>query len=114
MRKGVSLNGYEVIEFENSAFEVYCYEVGIKHEFSAPITPQQNGVVERKNRVIQDIARAMLHGNSLATHFLGEAVNTASHIINIVYKRLGKEKTSYEIWKGKKPTIKYFHVFGSV
>lgn len=70
MRNGVSLNVYEVImgEFENSAFEDYCDEVGIKQEFSTPTTPQQNGVIERKNRVIQDMACAMLHGKGLATH----------------------------------------------
>lgn len=56
-------------EFENSAFEDYCDEVGIKQEFSTPTTPQQNGVIERKNRVIQDMACAMLHGKGLATHF---------------------------------------------
>jgi transposase InsO family protein len=41
-------------EFENSKFEELCRSYGIKQEFSAPITPQQNGVVERKNRVIQE------------------------------------------------------------
>lgn len=76
-------------EFENSAFEDYCDEVGIKQEFLVPTTPQQNGIIERKNRVIQDMARAMLHGKGLATHLWGEAVNTACHIINRVYKRPG-------------------------
>jgi transposase InsO family protein len=40
-------------EFKNSKFEEFCLSYGIKQEFSSPITPQQNGVVERKNRVIQ-------------------------------------------------------------
>ena len=39
-------------EFENAKFEAFCNEHGIKKEFSTPKTPQQNGVVERKNRVI--------------------------------------------------------------
>ena len=46
-------------EFENAKFEVFCNEHGIKKEFSAPKTPQQNGVVERKNRVIQEMASVM-------------------------------------------------------
>ena len=47
-------------EFENARFESFYEKDGIKKEFSVPKTPQQNGVVERKNRVIQEIARVML------------------------------------------------------
>ena len=47
-------------EFENAKFEAFCNEHGIKKEFSAPKTPQQNGVIERKNRVIQEMVRVML------------------------------------------------------
>ena len=46
-------------EFENVDFENYCNENGIDHIFSALITPQQNGVVERKNRTIQEMARTI-------------------------------------------------------
>jgi len=74
-------------EFENSKFEEFCHSYRIKQEFSSPITPQQNGVVERKNRVIPEMARVMIHSKNLAQHFLGEAVNTACHIINRVYLR---------------------------
>jgi hypothetical protein len=100
-------------EFENAQFEEYCLSYGIQHEFSSPITPQQNGVVERKNRVILEMARVMIHSKNLAQHFWGEAVNTACHIINRVYLRLETSKTPYEIWRGKKPTVKYFQIFGS-
>ena len=69
-------------EFENSYMESFCQKSGISQEFSAPITPQQNGVVERKNRVIQKIARAMLYNKDLAKNSWGEAVNTTCHIVN--------------------------------
>ena len=46
-------------EFENIDFENYCNENGINHNFSAPKTPQQNGVVERKNRIIQEMVRTI-------------------------------------------------------
>jgi transposase InsO family protein len=95
-------------EFENFKFEEFCLSYGIKLEFSSPITHQQNGVVERKNKVIQEMARVMIHSKNLAQHFWGEAVNTACHIINRVYLRPETNKTPYEIWRGKKPTIKYF------
>jgi len=48
-------------EFENAKFEEFCLSYGIQQEFSSPITPQQNGVVERKNRVIQEMARVIIH-----------------------------------------------------
>ncbi|XP_050280392.1 uncharacterized protein LOC126721396 [Quercus robur] len=94
-------------EFENSRFDSFCEKNGIKKEFSAPKTPQQNGVVERKNRVIQEMARVMLLKN------WGEAVNTSCHIGNRIFFRVGIKKTAYEIWNGKKPKVKYLRVFGS-
>jgi transposase InsO family protein len=53
-------------EFENEPFEKFCEEHGILHEFSSPRTPQQNGVIERKNRSLQEMARTMMHENNLA------------------------------------------------
>ena len=47
-------------EFDNTNIEAYCDEVGIKHEVSVTYTPQQNGVVERKNRTLITLARKML------------------------------------------------------
>ena len=100
-------------EFENAKFNEYCSCEGIKHEFSSPIQPQQNGVVERKNRTPQESARVMLHAKHLPYHFWAEAMNTVCHIHNGVTLRTCTTTTLYEIWKGIKPTIKYFHVFGS-
>ena len=93
--------------------ESFCTRSGISQEFSTPITPQQNGVVERKNRVIQEMARAMLHNKDVARNLWGEAVNTACHTVNRVYFRPGTKKTPYELWKGKKPNVKYFRIFGN-
>ena len=56
-------------EFENLEFERFYEENGLKHEFSAPRTPQQNGVVERKNRTLQELARSMLSGYKLPLTF---------------------------------------------
>ena len=84
-------------EFENAKFEAYCNEHGIKKEFSAPKIPQQNGVVERKNRIIQEMARVMLLNKDIPKKFWGEAVNTSCHIGNRIFFRAGTKKTSYEI-----------------
>jgi len=85
-------------EFENSRFEEYCHSYGIQREFSSPITPQQNGVVERKNRFLQEMARVMIFSQNLAQHFWGDAINIACHIISRVYLRPKTSKTPYEIW----------------
>ena len=93
--------------------ESFCTRSGISQEFFAPITPQQNGVVERKNRVIQEMARVMLHNKEVARNLWGEAVNTACHTVNRMYFRPGTKKIPYELWKGRNPNVKYFRIFGN-
>ena len=100
-------------EFENVEFESFCDEQGIENTFSAPRTPQQNGVVERKNRTLQEMARTILHENNLPNYFWAEAVNTSCYILNRVLIRSSLDKTPYELWKNKKPNISYFKVFGN-
>jgi len=63
--KIVSIQSDHGGEFQNERFEHFCEKHGIKHNFSAPRTPQQNGVVERKNRSLEELARTMLNENSL-------------------------------------------------
>ena len=93
--------------------ESFCTRSSISQEFSAPITPQQNGIVEKKNKVIQEMARAMLHNKDLARNLWGEAINTVCHAVNRVYFRPSTKKTPYELQKGKKPNVKYLKIFGS-
>jgi transposase InsO family protein len=98
---------------KNLQVEEYLEEEGIKHEFSAPYTPQQNGVVERKNRTLIDVARTMLGEFKTPERFWSEAVNTACHAINWLYLHRLLKKTSYELLTGNKPNVSYFRVFGS-
>ncbi len=72
-------------EFGNEPFKAFCEKYEITHEFSSPRTPQQNGVVERKNRTLQEMARTMIHENNLAKHFWVEAVNTTCYVQNRIY-----------------------------
>ncbi|KAL4384369.1 hypothetical protein GQ457_15G012400 [Hibiscus cannabinus] len=99
-------------EFQNLGFEDFCNENGISHNFSAPRTPQQNGVVERKNRTLEEMARTMLCENNLPKYFWAEATNTSCYIINRLMIRPILNKTPYEILKNKRPNIGYFHPFG--
>ena len=114
--KGVSLRSIRTdhgTEFENHDFASFCDEYGINHNFSAPYTPQQNGVVERKNRTLQDMARTMLLESEVAKNLWAEAVSTACYTSNRVHLRYSLGKTPYELYKGRKPNISYFHPFGS-
>ena len=86
--------------------------MGIKHEFSTPYTPQQNGVVERKNRTLIDMARTMLDEYKTSDIFWCEAINTACHAIICLYLHKKLKKTSYELLTGNKPKVSYFRVFG--
>jgi hypothetical protein len=100
-------------EFKNSQIEGFLEEEGIKHEFSSPYTPQQTGVVERKNRTLLDMARTMLDEYKTSDRFWAEAVNTACYAINRLYLHRILKKTSYELLTGKKLNVSYFRVFGS-
>jgi len=74
------------------------------------LTPQQNGVAERKNRTIQEMARCML--GYLPSLLWGEAINTTIHILNRCPMKVVEGKTPYEVWIGKKSNISHFRVFG--
>jgi transposase InsO family protein len=72
-------------KFKNIGVEEFLSEEGIKHEFSVPYTPQQNGVVERKNRTLIEAARTVLDEYKTLDNFWEEAINTACHAINRLY-----------------------------
>lgn len=99
-------------EFKNSELIKFCNEKGIKHEFSPPRTPQLNGVVERKNRTIQEVARTMMVENKVPKFLWAEAVNTSSYMINRLSIRKKLNKTPFEILNGRLPKVNYLKVFG--
>ena len=99
-------------EFESHAFDKLCEEPGIKHEYSSPRTPQQNGVVERKNRTLQDIGRTILNEHCLPKFLWREAINCACYVINRLTIRNKLNKISYELLNGKSLRVDYFRVFG--
>ena len=100
-------------EFKNQLLNDFCSDKGISRQYSAPRTPHKNGVVERKNRTLIEAARTMLSESSLPMYFWAEAVNTACYTQNRTLINKDLMKTPYEIMNNKKPTLKYFHVFGA-
>ncbi|KAJ9542272.1 hypothetical protein OSB04_028778 [Centaurea solstitialis] len=99
-------------EFKNRKLDSFLDSVGITHTFSAARTPQQNGVVERKNRTLVEAARTMLTFSKLPLHFWAEAVASACFTQNrsLITKRF--MKTPYELVYNRPPSIKLFRVFG--
>ncbi|KAI3813979.1 hypothetical protein L1987_18717 [Smallanthus sonchifolius] len=100
-------------EFKNSKMVLFCLQKGIHHEFSAPYVPQQNGVAERKNRTLVEIARTMLADSKLPITFWAEAVNTACHVLNRVLTVKRHNKTCYELLNNRKPNLEYLLPFGN-
>jgi hypothetical protein len=100
-------------EFTSKEFMDFCSEHGIKRKFSTARTPQQNGVIERKNITVQEMARTMLKYSKLDNIFWPQEVHTTVHIQNRGMLRRNNNKTPYELWKGRPTNVKHFRVFGS-
>jgi len=89
----------------------YFQSIGIIHETTAPYTPQQNGISERKNRVLKEMVNSMLSYSGLSDGFWGEAMLTACYLLNRVPNKKNKV-TPYELWYKKKPNLNYLRVWG--
>nr|GFC22301.1 retrovirus-related Pol polyprotein from transposon TNT 1-94 [Tanacetum cinerariifolium] len=99
-------------EFKNSDLNQFCGLKGIKREFSVPRTPQQNGIVERKNRTLIEAARTLLADSLLLIPFWVEVVNTACYVQNRVLVTKPHNKTPYELLHGTLPSIGFMRPFG--
>lgn len=101
-------------KYDSKSFTQYCKEQGIRRQFTCRYTPQQNGVAERKNRTMLNMARSMMNGKNLPNKYWGEAVACSVHILNRAPTKSLKDQSPFEAWTGKKPDISYFRVFGCV
>ena len=101
-------------EFTSKEFHEFCNKSGIKRHLTAPYTPQQNGVVERRNRTLMEMTRSMLKATNVPNYMWGEAVRHATYVINRVPTRALKNSTPYESLKKRKPSIAHIRVFGCV
>ncbi|KAJ9544189.1 hypothetical protein OSB04_023896 [Centaurea solstitialis] len=99
-------------EFKNQVLKGSYNSLGITQTFSVARTPEQNGVVERRNRTLVEAARSMLGQSQLPQYLWAEAVNTACYTQNrsIIHRRFGK--TPYHLLFGRIPNVDYFKVFG--
>ncbi|GJV78631.1 retrovirus-related pol polyprotein from transposon TNT 1-94 [Tanacetum coccineum] len=101
-------------EFVNQTLREYYEKVGISHETSVALSPQQNGVVERRNHTLIEVARTMLIYAKAPLFLWAEAVATACYTQNHSIVRLRHGKTPYELLHDKPPDLSFFHVFGAL
>ena len=99
-------------EFQNEKFSKFCEKMGILHNFSAPKTPQQNGVVETKNMSLEELSSTMLTESSLPKYFWVDTVSTSCYVMNRMLIRPILKKTPYELFNGRKPNINHLRDFG--
>lgn len=101
-------------EYLSNEFKSFCTERGIQYHLTVPYTPQQNSVAERMNKSLTEKARAMIHGVELGKELWGEAILTATYLLNLSpTKALSVNKTPFELWHNKRPKLNYLKVFGS-
>ncbi|GJV88614.1 putative ribonuclease H-like domain-containing protein [Tanacetum coccineum] len=101
-------------KFLNKTLHAYFAKEGIEHQTSIARTPEQNGVVERQNRTLVEVARTMLSAAKVPLYFWAEAIATSFLTQNRSLVIPRHEKTPYHIINGQKPSIKFFHPFGSL
>lgn len=100
------------LEFLNEKFASLCKSAGISRHLTTARTPQHNGLAERFNRTILEKVRCLLSNAQMPRTFWGEAVNTATYIINRSPSTTLDFKTPHEVWTGQAPNLKHMKVFG--
>ncbi|GJZ99955.1 retrovirus-related pol polyprotein from transposon TNT 1-94 [Tanacetum coccineum] len=101
-------------KFLNKTLHAYFAKEGIRQETSTARTPEQNGIVERRNRTLVKAAQTMLSAAKVPLFFWVEAIAIAYFTQNRSLVIPRHEKTPYHIINGQKPSIKFFHIFGSL
>jgi hypothetical protein len=101
-------------EYVNKIFTSYCTTQGIQMQHIVPYTLQENGVAERKNRTLKEMANCMIQSNGLSLLYWAEAINCANYIVNRTPTKALKNITPEEAWTKVKPDVSHFRVFGSI
>ncbi|KAL0367960.1 UNVERIFIED_CONTAM: Retrovirus-related Pol polyprotein from transposon TNT 1-94 [Sesamum calycinum] len=91
-------------EYLSKQFKRICEDKRIIRHLMIPYTPQQNGVAERRNRTLLEMARSMMAQSNLSISFWGDAILTAAYILNHVPSK-SVPSTPYELWHGRKPNL---------
>jgi transposase InsO family protein len=101
-------------EYTSNEFQKFCEDEGVERQLTVGYTPQQNGVSERKNQTVMEMAKSMLFEKGLPKAFWPEAVNTAVYLMNRCPTKAIWKKTPFEAWSGRTPSVNHLKVFGCV
>jgi hypothetical protein len=101
-------------EFVNQTIRQFCERNGIAHETTAPHTPEQNGIAERRIKTCVEMVRCMLHSAGMDLRYWGEAFMYAMHIRNLSPTSAVHGLVPYEAWTGRKPDVSHLRIFGSL
>ncbi|GJR57417.1 retrovirus-related pol polyprotein from transposon TNT 1-94 [Tanacetum coccineum] len=101
-------------EFLNKTVHAYFAQDGIEHQTSTARTLEQNDVVERRNRTLVETAQTMPSAAKVPLFFWAEAIATTCFTQNCSLVIPRHEKTPYHIINGRKPSVKFFHIFSSL
>ncbi|CAL2249531.1 unnamed protein product [Prunus armeniaca] len=101
-------------EYTSKEFNKFCEDEGVEHQLTVGYAPEQNGVSERKNRTIMEMARSMIFEKGLPNIFWVEAVYTAVYLLNRCPTKALQNKTPIEAWSNIKPSAKHLKVFGCI
>ncbi|GMF46601.1 unnamed protein product [Phytophthora fragariaefolia] len=99
-------------EYVGGEIAEFCNENMIAQEFSTPHTPQQNGKVERSNRVVVEMARTMLQAAGMGKRFWSDGVLAAGYIRNRYPTKVLGGKSPIEVVTGRTPVLHKLRVFG--
>ena len=100
-------------EYKNKAFDEFCFAQGIRRKMTAPYSPHQNGVAERRWQTVGNMARCLLKQENLHNSFWVRAVDVAFYLTNpCLSSSLPPNKTPYELFYGRKPDVSSLKVFG--
>eukprot|EP01018_Ginkgo_biloba_P013209 Gb_00777 [translate_table: standard] len=99
-------------EFISNEFKDFCKKNGIRRQLTTPYTPQQNGVVERKNRTVMEMARCIRNSKNLAKEFWAKEVNKTVYLRNKSPTKVVYGITPEEAWIGANPNIYHLCIVG--
>ena len=92
-------------------FAKFLESHGICAQYTMPGTPKQNGVAERRNRMLMDMIRSMMSYSTLPKNLWSYALKTANYLLNRVPSK-AVQKTPFELWTNRKPSLRHLHVWG--
>jgi hypothetical protein len=101
-------------EYTSNEFDKFCEEEGVERQLTVGYTPQQNGVSERKNQTVMEMAKSMLFEKGMPKEFWPEAVNTAVYLLNRCPTKAVWNMTPFEAWSGRNPSVNHLKFFGCV